>query len=40
MEIGMNKPDLADIRNRIDSVDAKIVELYKERIDILKDVAE
>ena len=36
----MNKPDLADIRNRIDSVDAKIVELYKERIDILKDVAE
>ena len=36
----MNKPDLPDIRRKIDAIDEKIVELYKERIDILKDVAE
>ena len=36
----MSKPDLLDIRQKIDAIDEKIVELYKERIDVLKEVAE
>ena len=36
----MSKPDLLDIRQKIDDIDEKIVELYKKRIDVLKDVAE
>ena len=31
----MSKPDLLDIRQKIDAIDEKIVELYKERIDVL-----
>lgn len=36
----MSKSDLLDIRQKIDDIDEKIVELYKKRIDVLKDVAE
>ena len=36
----MSKADLLDIRRKIDAIDERIVELYKERIDVLKEVAE
>ena len=36
----MSKADLSDIRRKIDDIDERIVELYKERIDILKEIAE
>ena len=35
----MKKLDLGEIRNRIDNIDRKLVELMEERMEIVKEVA-
>ena len=36
----MNNPDLAILRKRLDDIDARIVKLYEERMDVCSEVAD
>ena len=38
--MGTDKPDLSELRARLDDIDSQIVRLYEERMDICADVAE